>query len=148
MTDYNADGDNLVLDLDEVDENAGGFECMPKGDYECVVDDVDYGLSQSSGAPMITWKFKVVHEDYPNRVLFYHNVLNKPFGVALLKKTIIACGAQVDMAKFNPQEFADNGDAIGLPLLVKVGIQTYQGEKRNKVDNVKPSQEGGSFMDM
>ena len=145
---YDANGENLVLDLNDVDENGGGFECMPKGEYECVIDDCDFGPSKSSGSPMITWKFKVVGDEYTNRVLFYHNVLDKPFGVSMLKKTLIAAGAEVDMAGFNPQEFADNGEAIGLPIRVKVGIQKYKGENRNDVKDVKPSQEGGSFMDM
>lgn len=144
----NVGGENLVLNLDAVDEKNTGFECMPKGEYECIVDDCEFGQSQRTGSPMITWKFKVVDEEYQNRVLFFHNVLNKQFGIAMLKKTLIALGVDVDLANFNPQTFADEGEAIGLPIRVKVGIQKYQGEKRNAVKDVLPSQEGGSFMDM
>lgn len=139
--------DNLVLDLSSVDEKAGGFEAMPKGDYEAIVDECDFGES-SKGSPMITWKFKVTEEPYEKRTLFYYTVLDQTFGIAALKKTLIALGVDVDMASFNPQEFADSGEAIGLPIKIKVGIQKYEGEKRNNVKSVSASSEGGSFMDM
>lgn len=142
----NMDGDNLVLDLSSVDESKTGFEAMPKGDYECIVDDCEFGTSQKSGNPMLTWKFKVVEGDFANRVLFFHNVLNKQFGLALLKKALIAIGSEADLAGFNPQKFADEGDAIGLPIRVTVGIQKYQDEKRNNVKDVSASQESGDFM--
>lgn len=135
---------NLVLNLAEVDETAGGFEAMPKGTYQAIVDDVEYGLSKK-GAPMMTWKFRVTTEEYAKRVLFFYNVLNQPFGVAALKKTIIALGMDVDMAQFNPQEFADLGDAIGLPIGIKVGIQKYDGEKRNTVKDILPAEEDNGF---
>lgn len=138
---------NLVLDLSEVDEKAGGFEVMPKGNYEAVVDDCEFGTSKK-GAPMITWKFKVTEPEYEKRTLFYYNVLNQGFGIAALKRTLIALGIDVDWSSFNPQEFADLGDAIGLPIQLKVGIQKYDGEKRNTVKDVAASSEGGSFMDM
>lgn len=138
---------NLVLDLSGVDEKAGGFECMPKGNYEAIVDDCEFGTS-SKGAPMITWKFKVTEEPYNKRMLFYYTVLNQDFGLAALKKTLIALGLDIDWANFNPQEFADEGEAIGLPLKVKVGIQKYEGEKRNNVKEVLASSEGGDFLGM
>lgn len=145
---YNADQENFVLDLDKVDENKTGFDVMPKGEYECLIDDCEFGYSQSSGAPMITWKFKVVEGEFANRVLFFHNVLNKEFGLALLKKTLVSSGADVPLAGFNPQKFADEGEALGLPIRVVVGTQKYKGELRNTVKDVKPSQEAGSFLDM
>lgn len=135
---------NLVLNLEDVNEKAGGFEAMPKGTYECIVDDCEFGESKK-GAPMITWKFRVVDPEFNKRTLFYYNVLNQTFGVAALKKTLIAIGVDVDWANFNPQTFADEGEAIGLPLRVKVGIQKYEGEKRNTVKDVEPSDDAGDF---
>lgn len=144
--DENATGDNLVINLEDVDEKSAGFEAMPKGTYGCIIEDVDFGYSQSSDAPMITFKYKVTDAEYENRLLFHHCVLNKNFGVAMLKKVIVNSGVDVDMAKFDPQKFADEGDAIGLPINVVVGIQKYKGEKRNNVKDVKPSTEtGGGF---
>ena len=138
--------ENLVLDLSGVDEKAGGFEAMPKGDYEAVVDDVEFGASKA-GSPMLTWKFKLSEAPYEKRTLFWYTVLDQTFGVASLKKAIIALGMDIDMASFIPQDFADGGEAIGLPIKLKVGIQKYEGEKRNTVKDVSASSEGSSFMD-
>lgn len=138
---------NLVLNLDSVDEKAGGFEAMPKGEYEAIVDECELGES-SKGAPMITWKFKITEEPYNKRTLFWYTVLNLDFGKAALKKALIAMGLDIDWANFDVQEFCDNGDAIGMPIRIKVGIQKYEGEKRNNVKDVMASAEGGnSFMD-
>ena len=138
--------ENLVLDLSGVNENAGGFEAMPKGKYDAVVDDVEFGMSKKD-APMITWKFKMDHPEYGKRTLFFYTVLNQSFGLAALKKTLIALGLDVDFGSFNPQEFADAGEAIGLPVQLEVGIQKYEGEKRNTVKAVLPAAED-DFLNM
>lgn len=134
---------NLVLNLNNVDENKiGGFEAMPKGKYECVVEDVELTTSKA-GDPMVKWTFQVTHEDYAKRKLFNYNLLTKDFGVAMLKKTILACGVDVDFGNFDVAEFCETGDAIGLPLMVTVGVQNYNGEKRNNVKDVSASDLGG-----
>ena len=133
---------NLVLNLNDVDENAGGFECMPKGEYEAIVDEYEFGTSKK-GAPMITWKFRIVEGEFDNRVLFFYTVLNQQFGLAALKKTLIALGMDIDWGNFDPQQFTDEGEAINLPVRLKVGIQKYEGEKRNTVKEVLASSEGG-----
>lgn len=138
------EGGNFTLNLNDVDENAGGFEVLAKGDYEAIVDEVEYGTSKK-GAPMLTWKFKLTDTE-PKRTMFYYTVLNQQFGIAALKKTIINLRLDVDMAKFNPQEFADQGDAIGMPIKVKIGIQKYEGEKRNNVKETAPSTAGEEFI--
>lgn len=138
------ENNTLVLNLDNVDASALEFTALPKGEYECIVEDVEFKFSKN-GAPMLTWKFKVVDGEFAKRILFNHTVLNNDFGIAMLKKTIVSSGCEVDMASFNPQEFSDNGDAIGLPILLKVGIQTYDGKKTNNVKDVLPSASVGSF---
>lgn len=136
---YNANGDNLVINLSGVSEDTG-FECMPKGDYDCVIDDCTFDYSKSSGAPMLTWKFEVVATGYERRKLFFHTVLNNPIGLSNLKKLLVATQVAVDFDKFNPQAFADEGAAIGLPIIATVGIQNYKGEKRNNVKTIKPAE--------
>ena len=138
--------ENLVLNLSDIDETAGGFEVMPKGEYEAIVDECEYGPSKA-GSPMLTWKFKVTDAPYEKRTLFWYTVLDQTFGVAALKKALIALGVDIDLTSFNPQTFADEGEAIGMPIKVKVGIQKYEGEKRNTVKSVSASAEGNSYMD-
>lgn len=138
--------ENLVLDLTDVDEKSGGFEAMSKGKYPAVLDDCEYGPSKKD-SPMITWKFKLDLPEYGKRTLFYYTVLDQKFGIANLKKTLLALKLDVDMANFNPETFCDEGDAIGLPVTLDVGIQKYEGEKRNNVKAVLPA-EDDDFMCM
>lgn len=138
--------DNLVLDLSGVNEKSVGFEALPKGKYEAILDDCEFGESKK-GSPMITWKFKIDDAEFGKRTLFFYTVLDQDFGIANLKKTILALGVDVDMSEFDPQKFCDDGDAIGLPCMLKVGIQKYEGEKRNTVSEVLPAEVGG-FMGM
>ena len=138
--------ENLVLNLDAVEESKG-FEALPKGTYSAIVDDCEFGES-SKGSPMITWKFKIDSEEYGKRTMFYYTVLDQAFGLSNLKKTLIALGTDVDLSSFNPAEFCDAGEAIGIPVMLKVGIQKYEGEKRNNVKEVLPAEEAGSFMDL
>ena len=140
---------NLVLNLSDVDEKAGGFSLLDRGMYEAVIDDVTFGDS-SKGSPMLTWKFKITAgtPDDKAHSLFWYTVLDQPFGLANLKKALIAIGLEEKMDEFDPEAFADEGDAIGLPIQVKVGIQKYEGEKRNTVKDIAASTEGGNgFMD-
>lgn len=139
-----SEGGNFVLDLSGVDEKAGGFECLPKGKYEAVVDDVEFGTSKA-GAPMLTWKFQLTDVE-PKRKMFFYNVLNKPFGISALKKTLVNLGVEVDMGSFNPQTFADQGEAIGMPIQLDLGIQKYEGENRNTVKDTLASSIGNDFI--
>src|SRR5256885_2405842 len=65
-------GAGTMIDLSGVDENADAFPVIPRGIYPAVVDEVTYGLSQSSGNPMWTWKFEISEGDYSGRKLFFH----------------------------------------------------------------------------
>ena len=143
---YNAENDNMVLDLNGVDEKAGGFEALPVGVYNAMVDEAEFGYSNNSGNPMITWKFKVTDEPYNNRLLFYHTVLSTDMGKAALKKLLMRVCPEVDLGTFNPKTFCNNGEAIGLPCQVKIKIELYKGEKKNKVQDVLSPEVAGSFL--
>lgn len=145
--DYQAQADNLVLNLADVDESKASFEALPAGVYNAVIENVEYGLSQNGGNPMLSWEFKITDAEYENRKMFYHTVLNKELGIASLKKLLIRVCPDVEMSAFNPQQFADNGVALGLPCQLKVKIRPYQGEKRNQVQDVlAPVGDAGSFL--
>lgn len=139
--------DNMVLDLDQVSEDVQ-FEALPPGIYNCIVENTEFGPSKSSGNPMITWVFKVIDEPYVNRLLFNHTTLNNDMGKSRLKKILLRVVPDVDMSRFNPARFCDEGVAIGLPCRVKVRIRPYQGQKRNDVTDVlPPAEEEGGLLD-
>lgn len=147
----NADNGGLVFDLTGV-EDVKGFEVMPKGTYEAVVDELNFGDSKA-GNPMITVKYIVTSPEYENRVLFDYWVLSGKggeFGLAKLKKFLVRVCPEIPLANFNPQSFSDEGLAVGKACKLIVGIQTqkqgeYKGEKRNTIKDVQ-AVESGSFM--
>lgn len=142
----NVTGDSMVLNLDDVSEDGPTFEALSPGIYNCVVENTEYGPSQK-GNPMITWVFKVIDPQYEGRLLFNHTTLNNDVGISRLKRILARVVPDVNMSAFNPQEFCDNADAIGLPCRVKVRIRPYQGQKRNDVTDILPPSEGSDFMD-
>lgn len=149
--DTGTDTGGLVFNLDDVKEDAG-FECLPKGNYPAVVDELEFGDS-STGNPMFSAKFKITEGEFTGRVVFDYWVLGgkgAEFGLGKLKKFLSRITPEVNLSAFNPQTFADEGAAIGRELVVSLKIQTqkkgdYKGEKRNQVaDILAPT--GGSFL--
>lgn len=141
------DAENMVMNLNDVDENKGGFEVLPAGIYDAIVENVEWSVS-AAGNPMLAWQFKITTPPYENRSLFYHTVLNKELGVASLKKVLTrVCAGHVDLENFAPRTFAENGSACGLSCQLKVKIKPYQGEPRNNVTEVLAPSDGGSFLD-
>ena len=139
-------GENLVLNLNDYDEDPG-FEAIPPGTYDAVVALTEFKYSQSSGNPMIEWRFKITHPDYQNRMVFDHTVLNNEIGIGRLKKYLKRICPDIDMDNFNPKTFAEEGHAIGLPCKVKLKIEKYQGRDQNKVTDVQPAGDAGGFLD-
>jgi hypothetical protein len=139
--------DNMVLNLDEVSEELPKFEAIPPGTYNAIVENVTFGPSQNSGSPMLTWEFRITDPAYENRKLFFHTVLNKEFGVKMLKRTLLRICPDIDLSNFSPKAFAETGAALGLPCRLKVTVRTYQGEKRNNVKEVLPPEGADEFFD-
>jgi hypothetical protein len=146
-----ADEGGMVFDLSGVEENKG-FEIIPKGTYDAIVDELDFGESKA-GNPMVTVKYSLTGPEYENRVLFDYWVLEgdgKDFGLAKLKKFLVRICPDVDITHFKPKNFADSGVAVGRSCRVSLGIQTqkqgeYKGEKRNTVKDVL-APEANSFL--
>lgn len=136
------DQGGLVFNLNEVEEDRG-FELIPRGKYPAVVNEFEFTES-SSGNPMIAVQFKITEGEFEGRVLFDYWVLagkGAEFGLGKLKKFLTRVCPEVDISAFNPEAFAESGDAIGRECIVSVRIQTqkkgeYKGEKRNQVADI------------
>ena len=145
------DNGGMVFDLSGVEENKS-FEVIPKGTYDAVVDELDFGESKA-GNPMVTVKYALTSPEYENRVIFDYWVLQgkgSEFGLAKLKKFLTRVVPETDLSSFNPQTFADEGAAVGKECRLSLGIQTqkqgeYKGEKRNTVKDVL-APESNSFI--
>jgi len=133
------DMDGMVYDLSGVEESKG-FEVIPKGTYDAVVDELDFAESKA-GNPMITVKYAIVSPEYEKRVIFDYWVLSGKggeFGLGKLKKFLVRICPEVALTNFNPKTFADSGEAVGRQCRLTLGIQVqkegeYKGEKRNTV---------------
>lgn len=150
--DSQVDAGGLVFDLNAVEEDKG-FEIIPKGDYEAIVDEQEFGESKA-GNPMVTTKYKIVAGEFENRVIFDYWVLQgkgAEFGLAKLKKFLVRVSPETDLGSFNPQAYCDNGDGVGKECILKLGIQTqkkgeYKGEKRNTIKDVLAPSNTGDFI--
>jgi hypothetical protein len=131
--------DAALVDLSGVGDSAG-FECLPRGLYEVLVDECTYGNSQRSGNPMWTWVFEVADGDYAGRKLFYHT----PFMESTMprvKKIVGILAPELLATKFNPQQLADENFFVGKRCRARVDVRKYEGENRNNVRDVLASQE-------
>lgn len=135
--------ESLVINLNEVGDST--FEAIPRGMYNCVVDELSFEHSQRSGNPMWSWRLEVEDGDYAGRKLFFHTVFAGD-GLSRTKKTISRVAPELLEGPFNPQEVADNGTLVGRRVKARVDIRPYEGEQRNNVKDLFPPEDGGSFM--
>lgn len=139
MQDFNMKNFNL----EGVDEKAtGGFEPIPAGIYNVVIEKTELKFtseqSKTPGAPMISWTYNVLDGEFAGRKLFNNTVLHLSFGQAMLKKTIMCAGLEVDMKNFDIEAFIENGDAITGVMAVKVNVKPFNGKQQNNVVDILP----------
>jgi hypothetical protein len=146
-------GDDLVLDLTDVDESKPEYEPLPPGTYPATVQRVEYGQSQSSGNPMLTWVFAVPQqpadgelegEPQGDKLLFYFTVLNKDTGKQRLKRALMTIAPDIDLSNFKP---AEAGDWLeGRPCQLKVRVRRNQGRIQNDITDILPAEEAAAFL--
>lgn len=136
-----------MIDLSGVSDDAPGFEVLPRGIYDVVVDNVEYGISQRSGNPMWTWTFELDGGDFAGRKLFFHTVLT-PEQLPRTKKVISRVAPELLNGPFDPAAVAAEGILLGKRARCRVDIRKYEGEDRNNVRDVLPpnAEAGDSFM--
>lgn len=146
MTTESAEG--FSFNMAETKEDSG-FAPIPAGVYSATVEEVEFRISQSSGAPMWSLKYALTEGEYAekNRKLFgFVSFKQEQLGRA--KQTVKRIAPELaELTTFNPKSIAESGVLIGRPVRLKVGIGTYNNEKRNEVKDVlAPATEGaGSF---
>lgn len=120
------------VELDFSLENvSGSFEPLPVGQYMAKIENPDdFALGESSnGKPMIRAVWTIVEGEYEGRKLFDNIVLSVQWKV---KQYCEAAGVESG-SKLNTDDF------VGMEGLVKVTQQEYQGEIRNQVKTVSPT---------
>jgi len=134
------DAGELTVNLADVKELK--FENVPKGTYLAEVDEAEYGMSQSSGAPMIAFQFKIVDGPYAGRKLrnwqsFSAKALpGTKANLNRIAPELVAAGA------FKPESLCSQGYFNSKRVRIRVGLQEYQGEKRSTITGFLPAGTG------
>lgn len=144
---YNPDEQNATMDLSGVSEGLG-FDPIPKGTYAVEVDECEYKMS-SNDNPMLVFVLKVIdNEEYGDRKLWENLVLNNDFGIKKLKTLLARWFPTLDLSTFNPQGFAESGEAIGVTGSVKLTVKKDKssGEMRNQITDFLTYDEAATDM--
>jgi len=140
------DAEGMVFNLSGVNDDVS-FEVLPKGTYDAVIEELEYTLSQSSGAPMVHAVYSIVGGEFEGRKIHdYYLMTGKgaEFSLPRLKQLLTRVCPEVSLDNFNPKTFAESGVAINRMCQLKLVVQTqkkgdYKGEKRNGVREIMSS---------
>lgn len=142
---YNAsvfeDGGSLIVDLSGVEELK--FDLIPKGNYDAIIDSLEYGKSKSSGAPMFTWVFAIEGGDFAGRKLYYYTSFSNK-ALKGTKTSLLRIDAEMFAGQFNPQEVAESGQMLGKHVRIKISHEERQdnGEMQARVQSILPPAAG------
>lgn len=151
------DGGQLVIDLNSIGEMK--FELIPKGIYNALVDECNFGVSKDRGDgkerhPRFEFVIALQDPPYDKRKLYFYASFS-PKALSGTKTALLRIAPDIFDQKFNPEEVANSGVLLGRPIKVKVDHEEYQGQTRAKisylVDGDAPAganagqQGGGSF---
>lgn len=127
------DEGGVQVDMSGVDET-GDFPVIPPRIYNAEVVSCDYSLSQANNNPMWTIRLSITDDDdHEGRTLFSHIVFAAKT-MARAKKTLITLGLpELAESKFNPEDEEVMEKLLGKTCRIRVGVKTYQGERRNDV---------------
>lgn len=136
------EGGNLVVDLGGIAE--AKFEAIPKGIYDGEIDSVEFGMSNNSGAPMLTLSIALTNnEQYQGRKLFTYWSFSQK-ALPFTKAAIGRIAPELLQGKFIPQNIADQGLLIGKPVRMRINVEDYQGEPRSKISQLLSPATGDS----
>ncbi|MFI3171126.1 MAG: DUF669 domain-containing protein [Eubacteriales bacterium] len=136
--------DGMVFNLNDVEEAPNTFEVLPKGDYDAVIDELEFTESQSSGEPMMHATYTIVGGEYEGRVIHDYYMFGgkgAEYSLPRFKQLLVRVCPEVDLGSFAPGAFAESGVAIGRSCRLKLAVTTqkkgeYKGEKRNNVREI------------
>lgn len=133
---------SLVFDMDAVEESS--WEILPKGTYDCIIEDAKFAMSKSSNKPMWNVTLAVVDGEYANRKLFTYISFSEK-ALPMTKKQLNRIAPDLISKTFDPKKIADEGSLVGIQVRAKIIIEPYEGENKNKVtDLLAPTNGGGN----
>jgi len=134
-------------------EVEGGFEPVPEGTYEVIVEDVEVRESKSSDNHYLNWRFRILDEEYEGRFLWNITSLS-PRALFRLKDVFLALDVieendevsidweeDVDITTSEGQRLIEP-EVEGLACCLVVRIEPWEGKDRNRVTAILPAGEG------
>ena len=96
-----------LAEFDEAWKNADieskEFETLPDGKYQAIIDECRFEQSKGSGRWQLAWVLKVVAPgQHKNRKIFAYHGLNNDVGIAIMKRSVYACGVTVESLRDLP----------------------------------------------
>lgn len=118
------------------------FEPVAAGTYEVAVHAVKAKKS-STGKPMLEWVFEIQEEGDAWGHRIFTNTILEANSLWRTKDFLLALG-------FSEEELAaefelDPADLVGLGAMAVLGVEEYQGQKRNRVVRLNKLSEGASI---
>lgn len=127
---FEEDGD-LVINLSEVQEMK--FENVPKGTYVVEIDSTEYGMSQNSGAPMLTVDAKIAEGEYAGRKMRTFLSFSQR-ALPGTKATMMRISPELTTQAFKPNQLSAQGYWNGKKQRVRIDLRDGQdGEKRSQI---------------
>ena len=114
----------------ENQEASSGFEALPQGNYLAIIEETEEKKTNAGTGSYVKVKLRIVEGQYTNRVIFDNLNLDNPNpeAVKIARETLKSiCNA---VGVFVPN---DTVELHNIPLCIKLGHQTYNGELQNTV---------------
>lgn len=118
------DGEGFTFDMSSTEADTG-YPILPKGNYDAVIDALDYQISKNSGNPM----WKVTHliteaEHAEKNLKVFSYVVFKADQMGRVKAFLENVGAgNLADSNFNPKRIADDGTLVGAAHRVRLDIR-------------------------
>lgn len=143
--DIEYDEDNLpeVLDLSGIEP--ASFDVLPRGWYSGTIDQVEYGLSQSSAKPMLTWSIRIEYEndegELKEKTLRWWTTLAGE-GAGRTIASLAKLDPDLDMKTFRPEDMDEHFAemAVRVQLTIRPDRENRK-LKRNNIADVVPDDE-------
>lgn len=125
---------------DHTPSKGGDFAPLPDGWYTCQCDKVELKNSKSSDGQYLNFQWRVIGEDYRNRVIFDMVMVHgSADAVRIGKDTLwtICEAAGID-------GFKDTSELVGITVDVRVTVEKGKGDwpDRNRIRKFQPAKTG------
>jgi len=138
-----SEGDSTLVNWDETEEIK--FEVMPRGMYDCVINDCEFNFSQAKGNPMWSIELEVTSGEFAGRTLYSHMVFAGK-GLGFTKAALGRIRPDLVQGTMNPEDPDVIASMLGMNVRAKVTIKPYEGEDRNNVRGLYPPSEDAAFV--